>query len=210
MVGATVLFDFHKDDFETRHEPYRPELAIVAAASIAHAVYEMGQQIGLITNGRDAADRIRQEGWQQDLRTRNAARKVAEMRDHSDRLQPIVVETRRGPEQLLRILETLARVELTDGLTFAQLIMETGYRLPRNATVIAVISSPSDEMSAALGDLVRRGIAVRVVLNMYDEEDFITAAGRLLAQGIVASHLKDRESVVNVCREYRMGHVSTL
>ena len=39
---------------------------------------------------------------------------------HAERerpLEPVTVETRRGPEQLGRILQTLARVELTDGLT---------------------------------------------------------------------------------------------
>ena len=130
VAGATLLLDFHQADYESRHEPFRSELAVTAAASIAHAIYEMGQQIGLVTNGRDAADRIRREGWDDDLRSRKAARQAAEMRERSERLQPIVVETRRGPEQLLRILEALARVELTDGLSFTQLIAETACRLP--------------------------------------------------------------------------------
>ena len=33
----------------------------------------------------------------------------------------MIIETRRGPEQFLRIFESLARAELTDGLTFSQL-----------------------------------------------------------------------------------------
>ncbi len=63
VAGATLLLDFHQADYAPNHEPFRSELAVTAAASIAHAVFEMGQQIGLVTNGRDAADRIRQEGW---------------------------------------------------------------------------------------------------------------------------------------------------
>ena len=89
---------------------------MTAAASVAHAVYEMGQQIGLVTNGRDAADRIRVEGWDFDPRTRAQVRQAASMLDKSDRLQPVIVETRRGADQLRSILETLARIELTDGL----------------------------------------------------------------------------------------------
>ena len=38
------------------------------------------------------------------------------MRERSDRLEPLMVETRRGAEQLMRIVETLARVELAAGL----------------------------------------------------------------------------------------------
>ena len=63
IVGATIVLDFHQAAYDPQHEPYRSELAVTAAASLANAVYEMDQQIGLVTNGRDAADRIRQEGW---------------------------------------------------------------------------------------------------------------------------------------------------
>ena len=66
------------------------------------------------------------------------------MLDQSDRLQPVVVPTRRGAEQLMRILETLARVELTDGLKFHQLVTEAADQLPRDASVIALLSSPID------------------------------------------------------------------
>ena len=46
-------------------------------------------------------------------------------------LQPLIVPTRRGPEQLMRILETLARVELTDGLPLPALIAEAASRMAR-------------------------------------------------------------------------------
>ena len=118
---------------------HRSELAVTAAASLANAVYQMGQQIGLVTNGRDAADRIQQEGFRHEFRTRSLALDTAKMRDHSDRLRPVIVETRRGPEQLVRILEALARLELTEGLTFPQLVIEATSRLPRDATVVAIL-----------------------------------------------------------------------
>ena len=64
LSGITVLLDFHKADYHARGEPFRSELAVTATLALANAVYEMGQQVGLVTNGRDAADRIRTEGWQ--------------------------------------------------------------------------------------------------------------------------------------------------
>jgi uncharacterized protein (DUF58 family) len=45
--------EFHSAAHERKHEPHRSELAVTAAASIANAVYLLGQQIGLVTNGRD-------------------------------------------------------------------------------------------------------------------------------------------------------------
>src|SRR6266851_7317805 len=73
IAGATIVLDFHKAGYIQRGEPFRSELAATTAASLANAVYETGQQIGLITNGRDAADRIKLEGWDEDYRTRQAA-----------------------------------------------------------------------------------------------------------------------------------------
>ena len=202
IVGATLLLDFHQAAYDRQHEPYRSELAVTAAASLANAVYEMDQQIGLVTNGRDAADRIRQEGWDYDIRSRKAARQAGGMLEYSDRLQPVVVETRRGPEQLMRILETLARVELTDGLTFAQLVIETAGRLPRDATVVAILASPSVETAVALGELRHKGLAVTAILNLYDEMEFERASAQLAAEGIEARHLKSVEALPALCREY--------
>ncbi len=202
IAGATILLDFHRDSHDVRHEPMRSELAITAAASIANAVYEMAQQIGLVTNARDAADRIRQEGWAVDIRTRDAAHNAAKMLDDSDRLQPVVVETRRGAEQLMRILESLARAELTDGLTLAQLIGETQSRLPRDASVIVIMPHVDEEKVIALANLRRSGYAVTVVLNTYDEYDFAEASGPLVAAGIGTHHLKNEASVITICRKF--------
>jgi uncharacterized protein (DUF58 family) len=202
VAGATILLDMHTDAYDSHHEPYRSELAVSAAASLANAVYEMDQQIGLITNGRDAADRIRQEGWDYDIRSRKAARLAAEMLDKSDRLQPVRVETRRGPEQLQRILETLARVELTDGLSFAQLVIETTSRIPRDATVVAILASLKVETVLVLGELRRKGLAVTAILNLYEDHEFERASAQLAAEGIQARHLKSIEMLPTLCMEY--------
>ena len=153
IAGLTLLLDFHRDSYVARGEPHSSELAVTTAASLANAVYQLGQQIGLITNGRDAADRIRQEGWNLEFRTRDAARHQIGMQESSDRLQPVIVETRRGAEQLTRILETLARVELTDGLSFAQLVIESSSRMPRDATVVAVLPAVSPRDGSGIGKL---------------------------------------------------------
>jgi len=204
VAGATVLLDFHRDSFVAAHEPFRSELAVTAAASLANAVYLMGQQVGLVTNGRDAADRIRQEGWDFDIRTRHAAEQAATMRATSDRLEPSIVETRRGDDQLMRILEMLARAELTDGLTMSQLIYETASRLPRDATVVAIVTRVSEETAVALGNLRRRGFAITAIINVYEEREYAEAAGHLLAERIETRHLKDDASVTEICRMHAL------
>jgi uncharacterized repeat protein (TIGR01451 family) len=201
IAGATILLDFHKAGYPEAREPYRSELAVTAAASLAHALYLMRQQVGLVTNGRDAADRIRQEGWAHDYRTRKEAQASAAMRDESDRLQPLVVETRRGVEQFQRILETLARVELTDGLTLPQLIVETDGRMPRDATILAILGQAPVETALALGNLRRRGYAVTAVLVIFDEHEQEAALGRLVAEGIDVRLLKNEAGLTALCQQ---------
>lgn len=205
VAGATIVLEFNQAAYDPRHEPYRSELAVTTAASLANALYQMDQQVGLVTNGRDAVDRIRREGWDPDPRTRNAARRSAEMLDHSDRLRPQVVGTCRGPEQLTRILETLARVELTDGLTLAGLVGETASRMPRDATVLAILPAAPPETAIALGNLRRQGRAVTAILIAYYDSEFGEAAGRLLAEGVPVRQLRDRDALPGLCRDYVLG-----
>jgi uncharacterized protein (DUF58 family) len=201
LAGATVLLDFHAAGYHDRGEPFRSELAVTTAVSLANGVWEMGQQIGLATNGRDAADRIRVEGWHnQDPRTRQAARAAA-MSEESQRLEPLLVPTRRGAEQLQRIREVLARVELTDGLPFAQLVVETAPRLPRDATILAVLPDVPVETAITLGNLRRRGLAVSVVLVLMDEGPLELAYARLVAEGIRdIRHLSSEAELPDLCR----------
>lgn len=204
IAGATILLDFHQANYPAKDEPVRSELAITVAASLANAMYEMGQQVGLVSNSRDAADRIRQEGWGYDLHTRDAARQAASMLDTSDRLQPLVVRTGRGPEQLMEILQSLARAELTDGLEFSQLVVETMSRMPRDSTVVAILPVASPSAILALQMLHRRGYAVTAILNFWDDYEFSQIAGQLAAAGIAAQHLKDEASVPDICRHFAL------
>jgi uncharacterized protein (DUF58 family) len=200
LSGMTVLLDFHRDGYHARGEPFRSELAVTTAISLVHAVYLIGQQVGLVTNARDGAERIRTEGWERDPRTRQAARTTADQVGESKRLEPLVVETRRGPEQLQRSREILARAELTDGLTFAQLVVETAHRLPRDATALAVLPAVTAETAIALGNLRRRGMAVAAVLVLLDEDAMEKAYARLHAEGIRdLRQLNDEASLADLC-----------
>lgn len=203
LAGATVMLDFHAAGYHQLGEPYRSELAITTAVSLVNAVWEMGQQVGLVTNARDAADRIRLEGWQSlDPRTRQTARAVAPMAEESTRLEPIVVPTRRGAEQVQRVREVLARAELTDGMNFSQLVIETAPRLPRDATVLAVLPDVSVETAISLGNLRRRGLAVAVVLVIFTEDALEKAYGRLVSEGIRdIRHLAREEMLPDLCRQ---------
>jgi uncharacterized protein (DUF58 family) len=194
LAGASLLVDLHKDGYPKRGEPYRSDLAVTTACSIAYAVSLLNQQLGLASNGRDAAERIRDEALEAGEpepelghATRFEARERFEMLEQSNRLRPVVVDTRRGFDQFERIRETLARLELTDGRTFSATVIEVAPRLPRDATVIAIMPRVPIESALALGLLRRQGFAVSAVLVGMAEDgsdDRAVAAGRLMAEGI--------------------------
>jgi hypothetical protein len=202
--------------YPAQGEPHRSELAITTVASLANAVCQMGQQIGLVTNGRDAADRIREEGWRREFRTRNAAKQSVGMSSSSDRLRPVIVETQRGFEQFQRIRESLARLELTDGLSFSELLMEATSRLPRDDRGVAVLGDVTTETAIALGNMRRSGFAVYAIVvlqggetslgsadgaRFMDSDGMIDKIGRLIAEGINVRHIDNEAAISDLCSE---------
>jgi uncharacterized repeat protein (TIGR01451 family) len=200
VAGATLLLDFHEASFRRGDEPLRSELAITCAASIANALQQMGQQLGLVSNGRDAADRIRSEGWRGDRRSRTEALQSATMSPTNDRLLPVVVPTRRADDQVTVILQTLARMEKTGGLSFFDLVGEVRTRLPRDASIIAILTQVDLPVAVALGQLRRQGYAVTAVINCYDIEQFSRLSAPLLGEGIEVRHLRDDDSIRMICQ----------
>lgn len=192
LAGATVLVDFHSAGYHARGEPVRSELAVTAAVSVAYAVSVLNQQIGFVSNGRDAADRIREESLAAEPEsaqteghaTRDEAKDRFKLSENTDRVRPVVVETRRGFDQFQKIREALARLELSDALDFAQLCLEVAPRIPRDATVIAILPRVPPETAVALGTLRRQGFAVTSILIGLDENHKLEAHGRLLAERV--------------------------
>jgi uncharacterized protein (DUF58 family) len=203
VAGATILLDFHRERYTPRSEPQRSELSVMAAVAIANAICQLGQQVGLVTNARDAADRIREEGHRREFMTRALAHSGVAMQEASDRLRPVQVETRRGADQFSRILTTLARAELTEGLTLSQLVTEAVSHMPRDATVVAILPDVPEETAIALGNLRRQGFAVTAIVIMYDDElHYAECAARLLAERIDTRRVSDEAELANLSAEH--------
>ncbi len=207
VAGATFLLDFHTHSFQGAGGNVSAELAITTVASLANAVFLMAQQIGFISNGRDAADRIREEGWRAEYLSRADAQQRASDPLTNDRLKPVRIETRKGTEKMTQILETLARLEHTDGLDFSEMLATIISQIPRDATVVPVLRQVTPAIAIALGELVRRGFLVTVVVVAFEKDpipDWAQPpewAGLLLAQGIDFRLVNSEESVMNLCAQ---------
>ncbi len=93
-------------------------------------------------------------------------------------------------------------MELTDGLTFAQLIVELEGRLPRDATVVAVLPDVPVESAIALGNLRRQGLAVTVVLVTLSSDALENAHRHLLSEGLRdVRHLPDEGLLPDLCNQ---------
>jgi uncharacterized protein (DUF58 family) len=207
VSGATFLLDFHADSFPGASAVGSAELAIVTVASLANAVFLTGRQTGFISNGRDAADRIREEGWRADFLTRDDARRRVFQTPANTRLRPVMVETGKGEDRFMRILAALGRLEHTDGLDFSAMVTEAVSKISRDATVVAVLGIVTPGIAAALGDLVWRGLLVTAVVvsfNMEAVPDWAKPpawAEMLLAQGIDFRVVNSEEAILNLCAE---------
>jgi uncharacterized protein (DUF58 family) len=207
VAGATLLLDFHRDSYPPPGDYYASELAITLAATMARALSEMGQPFGLVSNGRDAAGRMRFQGWNLEFKSRQFARRGQHFEKENRRPAPVVVETRRGADQFDRILDALARLELTEELSLAELVRSAAARLPRSSTVAAIIRNPSPKTAATLGALRKRGysiLALVITIGEPEARDWAAPpewASMLLREGVPFRAVADEAAVVSLCSQ---------
>jgi len=180
VLGATLILDLHKDAYTGENAEERSELAITTAASIAYLLQMSGEQLGMITNARDAAEIARYEVDETQALSRGDAESSVAGEDKSDKLNPLAVETRRSPVQALKIIENLARVIPSDGLAIDALIMSEFRRIPRDATLIPIVSRVTPELALVLAEMKISGFPVTafVIKNQHAYEE----ASMLLAR----------------------------
>ncbi|MDB4423401.1 DUF58 domain-containing protein, partial [Rhodopirellula sp.] len=201
IVGATLILDLHTSSNPENHEPVRCDLAVTAAASIANSLHDANEPVGLATNGRDAADRIRLEGWVGDHRVRGEAQASASMSSENERLRPVIMTPERGPTHFKQMVRTLARLERSDGLTLAELLVECESQLSADTTLLVILQQCTAESMGAMLDLKRRGRAVAAIINTHDINDYSNIAGPLIAARIPTFHLSSHDTILDVCRQ---------
>lgn len=205
VAGATLVLDFHKSGYADERGFYRSELAVTTVASLAYALGELSQQVGLVTNAADAAEHYRELYGVRGSETVVTFRRRAETGSNDPQARPIRVSNDRAPGQAYRIREILARVQLNDGLDMAGLISECESRLARDASVVVVLPTVTARTATALGGLRRQGYSVTVVLILGESTTYRRWAqppewaGLLLAEGIDFRQVEDEEALSHLC-----------
>ncbi len=139
-----VILNLNAEDYYYRSRIDSAELAIVIAASIANWVAENKQMIGLMVNGRDP---LAEDG------------------------RPQTIPPRKGKRHLMRLLETLARVELKDNLPLVPLIEQQRYKLGWGTSLIVITGNADDELMNQLYQARRGGQNAILILTGRDGTD---------------------------------------
>ena len=132
-----IILNLNAEDYYYRSRIDSTELAIVIAASIANWIAENKQMVGLMVNGRDP---LAEDG------------------------QPQTVPPRKGKRHLMRLLETLARVEVKDNSTLIPLIEQQRYKLGWGTSLIVITGRADDELMNELYQARRGGQKAILIL----------------------------------------------
>jgi len=134
-LNAMVVLNLNDGDYALRSRA-ASEMGIVVAASVAAHLIERRQPVGLAVLGMDAV--TQQAGLQ-------------------------VIPPVRGRDQLMRLLEVLARAELAATTPFVQSLDQASVKLGWGSTAVVITPGAGPHMEEALLQMRRRGVHVLLV-----------------------------------------------
>jgi len=133
-----ICLDLDREDYGQRQRYSASELAIVVAASIAnHVIFQERLPVGLTT-----------EAWDPLL----------------DEQARFFLPPRSERTHLMRLLEVLARVQLTAGTSFADVLRRESVNLSWGATLTVITGRESEALFDMLVYLQRAGFAVALII----------------------------------------------
>ena len=132
-----IVLNLNAEDYYYRTRIDSTELAIVIAASVSNWIVDKKQMVGLTVNGRDP---LAAEG------------------------SPQSIPPHKGKRHLMRLLETLARVEVIDHSPLAPQIQRQRYQLAWGTTLIVITGSANRELLDELYQARRSGQNALLIL----------------------------------------------
>jgi hypothetical protein len=204
VSGGTLVLDMHEESYSAEERERRMELAITTTASIAYLLQQSGEQVGMITNGLDAAEEAPYEVTSRAAVSRDDVGQAVVGERESDRIRPLTVATMRSSIQARQIAENLARIVPGHGLECGDLLMEEFRKLPRDAALLPVVPAVSESFALALAEMKLSGFAVSVFL-IRDNAAFEEAAALLAPHHIHVFHIRE-ESDLHELAPQKIGH----
>ncbi|HMB22409.1 MAG TPA: DUF58 domain-containing protein [Anaerolineales bacterium] len=139
-----IVLNLNAEDYYYRSLIDSTELAIVIAASVANWIAGKKQTVGMMVNGRDP---LSADG------------------------RPQVTPPRKGKRHVMRLLETLARIETTTDSDLVPLIQQQRYQLAWGTTLIVITGRAGDALLDELYQARRWGQNSVLILTGRDVQD---------------------------------------
>jgi len=136
-LDTVILLNLKGSNYYPNTRNIATELAIIVAASIANWVVERKQAVGLISNGLDPLE--------------------------TD-LHPSLILPRKGRNHLMRLLETLARLQITEGKEIVDQLQLSLPKLPWGSTLVAITGNVNEAFFESLFQAKRSGLNVLLVV----------------------------------------------
>ncbi len=148
-LDTTIFLNLNRNDYSQRRLYWASELAIVVAASVASALVERRQAVGLGTTGHDPMIEANDDGD-----TKNGDARVN---------CPPTMPPRKGRRSLMPILDLLARVQAADGPDFGSFLQRETSHLTWGSTLVLVTGQVNDALFGAMAYLRRSGFSVVLI-----------------------------------------------
>jgi uncharacterized protein (DUF58 family) len=136
-LETVLILNLNSDEYHLKFRYNDSELAVVVAASLANWIISHKQSAGLIVNG---ADPLSESGF------------------------PRPLPTRKGRPHLMRLLETLARVQMATSDPFPQVLRRNRAGLSWGTTIIAITGQAEESLFDEIFQLRRSGINAVMIL----------------------------------------------
>jgi uncharacterized protein (DUF58 family) len=136
-IESQIFLNLNRDEYTQERTRPASETAIVTAASIANYLVEKRQAVGLSCNGQDPL---------------------------TEEALKITIPPRKGEAHLMQILDVLARAELSEHLSFTDLLHQERLQLTWGSTAIVTSSHADDALFDNMLLMKRSGFHVMLIL----------------------------------------------
>jgi uncharacterized protein (DUF58 family) len=167
-LESLILLNLNKAEYSAHNRYDGPEWAIVVSASLAAHLSNQRQPVGLATNGLDPLELKSEESTPTPhfddesgrlLMPADGGQAEEDMAGNGKktRLEHTIIPPRSGREQLMKILERLARIEAAKKMPFPDFLPQACLNVGWGTTILAVTPSGGEYTLHALHRLVVGG-----------------------------------------------------
>jgi len=210
VTGITLALDFNRLNYTTdpslgdsEFVVERSDLAVTFAASLAYDSLRQRLKVGFLTNGVDAAERVKEE-----MRPRTFGRR-AEMEAAAEEAPrplagPIHIRASSSASQSLRIIRTLARLELVDDPPLEKVLFDEEGHIPRDTALVVVAPKVGRALAENIMALRRAGMSVYIFLVSPYEGALSAARAELGNFSIPMQQIGSEDDILGLAIEERV------